>query len=64
MDGRNLTEFNVAWYRSQLGCVFQEPELFSGTIRENIRMGKLEASNDDVVEAARWANCDGRWNKV
>ena len=43
----------MKWYRSQLGVVLQHPHVFSGTILENIRYGKVTATFDEVVEAAR-----------
>ncbi len=47
---------NVSWLRSHIGLVSQEPTLFSGTIKENIRLGKLEATNDEIIAAAKMAN--------
>ena len=42
--------------RSHMGFVLQDSFLFQGTIRENIRFGRLEASDEEVVEAAKLAN--------
>ena len=56
LDGRDVRELNVAWLRSQIGLVSQEPVLFSGSIRDNIRNGKPDASNDEIEAAARLAN--------
>lgn len=47
---------NVSWLRSHIGLVSQEPILFSGTIEENIRLGKLEATTDEIITAAKMAN--------
>jgi subfamily B ATP-binding cassette protein MsbA len=47
---------SLGYLRSKIGLVLQEPTLFSGTIRENIRYGRLEASDEDVVHAAKAAN--------
>ncbi|UJR08520.1 hypothetical protein I4U23_012783 [Adineta vaga] len=56
LDGRNLTTLNVSWLRSQLGIVSQEPVLFTGTIEENIRFGKPDATDEEVRIAAKMAN--------
>jgi ATP-binding cassette subfamily B (MDR/TAP) protein 1 len=56
LDGRDVRELNVAWLRSQIGLVSQEPVLFSGSIRDNIRNGKPDASDDEIEAAARLAN--------
>jgi ABC-type multidrug transport system fused ATPase/permease subunit len=47
---------NVSWLRSHIGLVSQEPTLFSGTIEENIRLGKLKATNDEIIAVAKMAN--------
>jgi ABC-type multidrug transport system fused ATPase/permease subunit len=47
---------NVAWLRSQIGVVSQEPVLFTGSIEENIRFGKADATDDEVQNAAKMAN--------
>jgi ATP-binding cassette subfamily B multidrug efflux pump len=52
IDGRDLREIDMASYRQQLGLVLQDPFLFSGTVRDNIRYGKLEASEEAIVAAA------------
>ncbi|CAL8070220.1 unnamed protein product [Calicophoron daubneyi] len=56
VDGRDLKELDVKAFRSQLGCVLQEPALFRGTVADNIRFGKLNATEEEVVEAAKKAN--------
>jgi ABC-type multidrug transport system fused ATPase/permease subunit len=53
VDGYDLTEINRASLTRRMSVVLQEPYLFSGTIRENIRYGRLDASNDDVERAAK-----------
>ena len=55
-DIRGLTQDSI---RAQLGIVLQDTFLFSGTVMENIRYGRLDASDDEVIEAARLANADG-----
>lgn len=53
IDGVNYKERSQLWLHSSLGYVLQQPHLFSGTIADNIRYGRPDASMDDVVEAAR-----------
>lgn len=48
LDGRDVREIDVAWLRTQIGAVNQEPILFSGTIRENILYGVEEEKRDQV----------------
>tara|TARA_B100000749_G_C18450126_1_gene476018 strand:+ start:13248 stop:15539 length:2292 start_codon:yes stop_codon:yes gene_type:complete len=56
VDGRNLNEYDQGSYREQLGMVLQEPYLFHGSILENVRYGRPDASLSEVVRAARAAN--------
>ncbi len=58
MDGRDVRDLEQRSLRRQMGIVTQEPFLFSGTLMENIRYGRLEASDEEVLEAARIANAD------
>jgi ATP-binding cassette subfamily B (MDR/TAP) protein 1 len=44
LDGQDIRQLNIEWLRSQIGYVGQEPVLFSGTIEDNIRMGKQHAT--------------------
>ncbi len=53
IDGHDVREVTQASLRSQIGIVLQEPFLFTGTIRDNIRYGRLEATDAEVEEAAR-----------
>ncbi len=53
IDGIELNKMPQEWIHSQLGYVQQVPHLFQGTIRENIRYGNLEATNEKVEEASR-----------
>lgn len=48
---------NVQWLRSKIGVVGQEPILFGTTIRENIRYGNPECTNEEIEKAAKIANC-------
>ncbi|HEX8323298.1 MAG TPA: ABC transporter ATP-binding protein [Tepidisphaeraceae bacterium] len=56
LDGRDVRDYDVQWLRQQIGVVLQEPYLFHGTIGENIRYGRPDASDREVIEAARAAN--------
>ncbi|KAA3682419.1 ATP-binding cassette, subfamily B (MDR/TAP), member 1 [Paragonimus westermani] len=56
LEGVDIRELDLKTLRAQLGCVQQEPILFEGTIAENIRMGKLDATIEEVEEAAILAN--------
>ncbi|MDE2854694.1 MAG: ABC transporter ATP-binding protein [Chloroflexota bacterium] len=52
IDGVDIRYFNLSSYRSQLGVVTQTPFLFDGTVMDNIRYGKPEASDDEVIAVA------------
>jgi len=58
LDGRDLRTIRKADLRRRLGLVLQDTFLFSGTVMENIRFGRLEASDEQVIEAARLADAD------
>jgi ATP-binding cassette subfamily B protein len=58
IDGVNYKERSQLWLQSNLGYVLQQPHLFSGTIRDNIRYGKLSATDEEVEEAARMVSAD------
>jgi ABC-type multidrug transport system fused ATPase/permease subunit len=60
VDGRSLRTLDLSQYRRQLGLVPQAPFLFSGTVAENIRYGRPQASDDAVETAARQLG-DGSW---
>ncbi|MDR2670644.1 MAG: ABC transporter ATP-binding protein/permease [Oscillospiraceae bacterium] len=55
IDGRDARDRSQLWLHSRLGYVLQDPHLFSGTIRENIRYGRPDASDAEIEEAARVA---------
>ncbi|MEI5991245.1 hypothetical protein A5881_002778 [Enterococcus termitis] len=57
-DGINVKKIKKSSLRRSLGIVLQDTHLFTGTIRENIRYGKLDASDDDVIKAAQLANAE------
>ncbi len=56
LNGIDYRQRGLLWYQSNLGIVLQTPYLFSGSIEENIRYGKLDASIDDIVVAAKAVN--------
>ena len=56
VDGRNIKDLDLNWFRSQMALVSQEPVLFATTIRENIRLGRLDATDAEIEEAAKQAN--------
>ncbi|XP_015524858.1 ATP-dependent translocase ABCB1 [Neodiprion lecontei] len=56
LDGQDLKDLNVEWLRSNIGIVGQEPVLFDTTIAENIRYGKINATEEEIVAAAKKAN--------
>ncbi len=58
IDGRDYRERSQLWLHSGIGYVLQNPHLFSGTIRENIRYGRLEASEEEIQAAARSVSAD------
>lgn len=58
-DGINVNKIKKADLRRSLGIVLQDTHLFTGTVKENIRFGKLGATDDEVYAAARLANADG-----
>jgi len=58
-DGINVNKICKKDLRRSLGMVLQDTHLFTGTVRENIRYGKLDATDEEVVAAAKLANADG-----
>jgi ATP-binding cassette subfamily B protein len=58
VDGRDYRERSQLWLHSALGYVLQSPHLFTGTIRDNIRYGRLEASDAEVETAAKIVHAD------
>ena len=56
INGVDYRRRSLHWLQSNFGTVLQIPQLFSGTIRQNIRFGRLEASDDEIVAAGRLAN--------
>ena len=56
IDGKDINNYNRQEYRKLFGMVLQDTWLFNGTVMDNLRYGKLEATDDEVKEAARMAN--------
>lgn len=72
VDGKNIKKLDIESYRSQMGIMLQDTFLFSATIMENIRYGRLDATDEEVIEAAKAVNAhqfiikmeDGYFTKV
>lgn len=58
IDGKDYKDRSLSWLHSNLGYVLQSPHLFNGTIRENVRYGKLDASDEEILQALRSVNAD------
>ncbi len=58
-DGININKIKKSDLRRSLGMVLQDTHLFTGTVMDNIRYGKLDASDEDCIRAAKLANADG-----
>ena len=63
-DGINLMKIKKESLRRSLGIVLQDTHLFTGTIMENIRYGRLDATDEDVINAAKLAQADGFINML
>ncbi|KAL3285372.1 hypothetical protein HHI36_019479 [Cryptolaemus montrouzieri] len=59
VDGHNLKDLDLTWYRKNVAVVGQEPILFATSIEENIRYGNMEASKDEIIAATKKANAYG-----
>ena len=64
IDGENYRSRSSLWLQAHLGYVLQQPHLFSGTIRENIRFGRLDATDAEIEEAARMVDADSFIRKL
>lgn len=53
IDGTDYRERSISWLRSKIGYVQQTPYIFSGTIKENIRYGRLDATDEDIIATAK-----------
>jgi len=58
IDGRDARDRSQLWLHSSLGYVLQNPHLFSGSIMDNIRYGKLDATDEEVIAAAKLVSAD------
>ncbi len=58
IDGIDYRERSQLWLHSQIGYVLQNPHLFSGTVKENIRYGKLDATDEEIIQAAKQVSAD------
>jgi len=56
IDGKDYKERSQNWLHANIGYVLQSPHLFSGSIKENIRYGKLDATDEEIIEAAKTVN--------
>lgn len=56
IDGVDIQDRSIGWLHSNLGYVLQDPHLFIGTVKDNIRYGKPEATLDEVIAAAKLVN--------
>lgn len=56
IDGVDIRELDIIQYRRFTAVVSQDPMIFSGTIRDNLTFGKPEATEDEIIEAAKAAN--------
>nr|UOU03323.1 ATP-binding cassette subfamily B1-like 3-2 [Brachionus rubens] len=56
IDGQKIEDLDLVWLRSQTALVSQEPILFTHSIKENIRLGRLDASDEEIEKAAKSAN--------
>ncbi|MCS7459578.1 ABC transporter ATP-binding protein/permease [Paenibacillus doosanensis] len=64
IDGQRIRDLDKDQLRRQLGIVLQDAYLFADTIRENIRYGRLDATNEQIEDAARLANADSFIRKL
>ena len=58
IDGINYKDRSIGWLHSNLGYVLQSPHLFNGSVKENVKYGKLDASDEEVNEALKAVNAD------
>ena len=56
IDGNDIKDLNIGWLRDRIGVVGQEPVLFDLSIKENIRLGNMSASDEDIERAVKQAN--------
>lgn len=56
IDGKDYKQRSMLWLHSSIGYVLQTPHLFSGTVKENIRYGRLDATDEEIIAAAKLVN--------
>lgn len=56
VDGKPMRERNQSWLHQNIGYVLQTPHLFSGSIKDNIRYGNLDATDEEIIKAAKYVN--------
>lgn len=59
IDGADYRTRSILWLQDHLGYVLQQPHLFSGTIKENIRFGRLDATDEEIQDACRMVDAEG-----
>ena len=64
IDGQNIAKTSLESLRKNISTVSQEPFLFNGSVRENISYGNLNASQNEIIAAAKAANCDNFINEL
>ncbi len=64
IDGRDARERSQLWLHSSIGYVLQSPHLFSGTVRDNLRYGKPDATDEEIMEAMRLVSADFMLGKM
>ncbi|NMA94359.1 MAG: ATP-binding cassette domain-containing protein, partial [Clostridiales bacterium] len=64
IDGKDARERSQLWLHSALGYVLQTPHLFSGTIRDNLRYGRPDATDEEIMEALRMLSAEGVVEKL
>ena len=64
IDGRDARERSQGWLHNNIGYVLQTPHLFSGTIRENLRYGKPDATDEEIMEAIKMVAAEGVIDKM
>lgn len=56
VDGKDYRQRSMLWLHSNIGYVLQTPHLFSGSVKDNIRYGRLDATDEEIIEAAKMVN--------
>jgi ABC-type multidrug transport system fused ATPase/permease subunit len=53
IDGMDIKDINLAWFRENVGVVSQEPIIFEGTVEENITLGRLDVTKEEIITACK-----------